>query len=318
MKSTGKICVSTVLLATLAACGGGGDTKPPVTPQAQIQGVASLGVTATRLTGFALNRDFTHLSAALLLLGAETGNSRTVDTACASGSRSAAIDKTTPDHEGFIAGDSVTLTYNNCDVGQNLVFNGTFKATLQGDVLPSVGPQNYDLRFKGELTGFSSKSTVDGIVRNYEGSATFNASATPDGRAAFGFTVPVANNLALQYTGSLPSIKIGYLPGTRFAGTEVTGTAVITQAIEGEVFLTSTTGTENLVITNPTVLAGPTPANGLFNATSGVIDTKSTTRTVATSTTVDGANVSIRGDSDKNSTLDLTFTTTWAALADGQ
>jgi hypothetical protein len=72
-------------------------------------------------------------------------------------------------------------------------------------------------------------------------------------------------------------------------------------------------GPVRLTIATPVALSGST-LSGSFAANAGEIHATATDQDLVTATTINGADATVSGDTDRNGSLDLVFSTTLAAL----
>lgn len=307
-------------MAALSACGGGGDDPAPSSfkaTQADVKNVASLGVLTSALTGTRVAPGLDSLGATLQELSTDTGGSRSVpSTTCVSegagsGSFSAEVVKTAA-HTGFTTGDKITLVYDKCDFGgQGYVMDGTVTVTSQSAAV-NLPSDNYSVSFETNATGLSIK--FDGLTTRYNGLANVVAGATSATAVTTSFTVPAGRTFDIVLSMAQPTFSMTYGAGTTFARTEDTANQSSSVKLDGAVNAGAAIGTVPLVIATPTKLEGTTSEASVFVGTSGVIATKSTAQNLATSTTLNGANATVSGDTDGNGSLDLVFDTTWVAL----
>ena len=316
-----KIIGSTIAVAALSACGGGGDSgaTPSKFTQAEVKAVATLGLLAVEGSGGVVSLGFAYMGGLMESLAGDSGGSRSIDLTamCTSGTTRLDVIKTAV-RTGLISGDQVTVTADQCAVaGTGFVLNGVTKLTAQNTLAARVGG-NYVLSFEAAMTGFTF--TADGKTTQFDGVANAAVDVTGDGNTtSVGFAVPAGRTFSAMTTPyeagkALPAISITYGAGTTSVASEVSAPNNASRKLDGSITL-STGGAPamSLVISTPSILLGTT-ATGPFVATSGVIDTKATDENVATSTTVSGVRATVSGDTDGNGSLDLVFDSSWLTL----
>lgn len=312
-----KVSASLVAVAALTACGGGGgDSSAPKYSQGDVKNIAQLGPLTAVVTGDKVTLGLSLLGVHLQSFSAETGGSRTLPTAtCAVNGAGGGTFTTTLNKSavrtGLIAGDSITTVYSNCDFGgSGMVINGTSKLTAQSSVV-NLSDDNYQVNYQAELTGFSIKRS--GITTNLNGIT--NATSTSVSRNSYtdSFSVPAGRSFSANLLGgSGGPFTMTFAAGTTFTGTDVSSPNSASRKIDGTVSISVGSTSGSAIITTPTVLSGTLNASGVFIATSGVITTK--VDDLATSATVSGNTVTVSGDSDRNGSLDLVFSTSWTSL----
>lgn len=311
-----RLAMSFVAVAGVAAfataCGGGDDAPapPPAGPaftQTDVLTVAKLGASTTLLT---------YLNSAPLvgfhagfLEGFSTDNggasSRTV--ACTGGGSVVATVTKTATRVGFAVGDSVLLDYASC-VFAPFTFTGTARMTAQSNIA-NLTPGAYSLSFRLDMTNLRfSQGTI-----TYTHNGALNVTDTLSNNGA---NVIADAQVVGQYASGDANLTLAYANGStmRFgetAGSPSTGSL----GINADTTVTTSAGATRVTLATTAPLAGPLTAGGLLVApTSGTLNATSPALPLATSITVNGANATVLGDTNRDGTLDLTINTTWAAL----
>jgi hypothetical protein len=307
--SISKICISTLCLATLVACGGGGgddpapqQTGPVLVTKAQVEDVVKLGVASTLHANSATSSDFLILANVLNSLGDDPDEDSTAEAECTAGGGKAVIDKSGT-HTGMAAGDSITITYDKCAVSGQ-VLNGVVKITALKAV-STADADKFAVMFDSDMTDLTA---TDGTVTyKYNGSATVNVNVnyTADTQLDGAFSIAAGKSLALEISGGVTTFTLTYGAGTQFTGTQ--STAQTTQKLDGNVAVVTKTGTDNITVATPTALTGTLSKTGSFTPASGVINITSTPRRIATSSTITNLGV-------KMSSGSMDFTTLWSLL----
>jgi hypothetical protein len=318
MNQVFKAIGSTITIAALTACGGGGGDSGGSTvkyTQADIKNTATLGVLTSVVSGDKVGAAMAFLGGVIQGFSTDPGGSRSVPAAsCASGgagggSLTASVTKTAV-RTGLAVGDSISYTFANCVFGSSgLTFNGTVKLTAQTEAI-NLDSANYQVSYQAGMTGFSMKSGT--TTANFGGTANVVSSLTSNTTSSGTFTVPTGQTFSAVVTGgSSGPFSMDFAAGTTFTGTEVSSPNTATRKLDGTVNVGTTGAAVPLVITTPAALSGTT-TSGLFVGTFGVVNTKASN--LATSVSISGTNASVSGDTDGNGSLDLVFSTTWTAL----
>lgn len=330
MKALFKIAVPVVLIASLAACGGGGsDPAPAPTPeitidplvpiytQADIKNVANLAVLASSLTGSRVVPGLEYLGESLRGLADDTGGSREISAqpclseGVGSGTVSVSLWKTSA-HTGLRPGEMVTFTYDHCDVGgTGVVVNGTASLVAQGAVQASTSGGT-DVSFEATLTGFSV--TAGALVTHYDGVTEMIGNSVESDTVVGRMAIPTGKSLSIVLSGGAPDFHMSYPERTIFAGTDATGPTGTSVKLDGSVYIDSSSGFLQLDVATPAALIGTTTEAGKFVATSGNLSVRLPAQPLVTSVVVNGAQVTISGDVDNNGSVDKVFTLTWDEL----
>ena len=314
MKLTVKLGGCAVTAAALAACGGGSDSAPEAKQYSQheVKNVASLGVLVSGVVsnraGFALGlfggtlvRYSTVASGSVPMVQETCGlaNGKT-------GTLSRTITKSAF-RTGLAAGDQISTTYANCDVGYGTVLNGMVVLTVQEPAV-NMTLNDYDSHFQASMSSFSMKAAV-GDASILFGSIAGTAKMVGANRFSGGFTVPNAHVFGIS-SGALV-LSIG--SGATYARTDVTYPDAATYVLNGDVTVAANGTNLPLRIATPNTLSG-TIVNGYLAPRTGTITVKDLSRNIATSTSVNGVSASVSGDTDGNGSMDLQFSSTWAGL----
>lgn len=320
-----KPIASTLFIAALAACGGGGDdstatnpgTAPTTVPtkytQADVQNITSLGLAAIAGGNNRAGRVAFHLSSYLINFSTTTGGSVTANnqscvvSGAGSGTYSYSVTKSA-NRMGLASGDQVSMTFSRCDYGGNgFIDDGSVTLTARS-AIANASPGIFDVSFDAnlidyELPGGFTKTKYSGLINAAVNKASANSVITS-------FTVAPAQTFT-QTTGD---VWVAYAAGTTGTVTQISSPNNISYKLEGQADVHALEGsTRTLLIATPTPLAGPIVA-GQLSPASGVINVKDTTRNITTSTTFSGPAASLSGDTDGNGSLDLVFNSSWAKL----
>lgn len=289
-------------------------TRPPPTKstQAELKQVAALGVLVTLATGASSGQDLAFLNAVFEGLSADVGGSRIVDLPCTAGAASVSIVKSAS-RTGLVAGDGATFTYDRCDVaGSGYVLSGKVTATAQSAVLPAVGG-SFSVEYAAVMTGLSA--TYSNVTRAYDGVLNISSGVTGSTTYSTRFAVPAGQPFTILFTGVGTPLSYIYSAETTFVGIDNVTSKSGMRKLDGSVTVRlANSPILPLAISTPTNLTGTTSSTNVFTATAGTINTTSAAQNIATSTIISGANATVSGDTDKNGSLDLTFSIPWAAL----
>ena len=324
MNSVFKTVVSVLALAALGACidDDGPIDYPKHAPlsQADVQDTVSMGLLIGRSTDSRVAPGLDSLGVALQELSFDSLGSRSTPPAtCAvdgkgGGTYGGEVKKSSV-HAGLEPGDQIVLVYAQCDVGdEGFLLNGTVTLTVQGAAL-NLPSDHYEVRFGLEATAFSM--TFAGLTTRYDGVADVVSTVTGPGIVSTRFKVPVAkafDAILSAASAASPTVHLTYAANTTFARTETATPNGASIKLDGLVDAGPAADDRlALVVGMPTALTGTSTAH-VFAATSGVITAWDTGRNLATTTTFNGDKATVSADTDGDSSLDLVFDTTWAAL----
>jgi hypothetical protein len=316
MKQASRWIVSTLAMATLAACGGGGGgdsgPQPYKYSASDVQNTATIGVAATERTGMSANDIVEILGAVVDSLAFSTsGSQQTAVSLCSSGTTTADVLKPGV-YTGFAVGDQVTLTFSNCTVsGTANVLDGVAKLTLQTPVFYSA--TDYSIGLLAELTDVVQSSSNSAMKHN--GVLSIQASLVGNAAWTNSFAVTAGNTFQFAQTaaGATP-YQMSFGPGTTFSATDTANPATSTRKLDGLVTVTTSAGAFPVIIATPTALSG-SKATGAFVASAGVIDTTATLENMATTTSFNGATAHITGDSDGNGSQETVLDVSSASMS---
>lgn len=323
MNSLHKLLASALALSTLAACGGGGDDDPagaaaPAAAgpagnqrytQTDVNNVAGSGANILSiLTSNGGMRGIDFLSASLQGLASDVGGTRVLNLsgACTTGTASASLTKAAV-RTGLAAGDQVLLTFDKCQSGETLV-SGSARLTARSTV--AVRPAGeIEVRYEVKATGFSIG--YRGVTVAHDGVADVQASETPRDGIFYIVTAMPDQKWGLNVTGQATA-QITLASKTAFARIESGTPRLMTRKLDG--YVTAGAPQQEYLITMPTAFSAPANSAGTFVPVDGTINTKQLAANLDTSTVVSGTKVTVNGDTDRNGSLDLVYTTNWAAL----
>jgi hypothetical protein len=306
----------TVIAVSVIACGGGGDDNSRAS-QDDVKAIASLGVLTTELTG--LWHEFTVPLASGLLQGMSNdvgGSQSTATFSCVlngrgSGTYQRSVFKMAS-RTGMIFGDSLQVSYSNCDLGgTGVLLNGNISISPQ-----AVGPTANLNNSNYELVNFAASFSNFSVRVNNGSPLVFAGAIRPTVRFEGGNLVSMSytTSTAGPYRVSSGGLVLEYSAGSSFAKTDVSATNAGTRKLDSSVNVITNSGTVPILVATPAALSGST-SSGRFVATSGTINTKSFGAfSASTTTTFNGATATVSGDTDGNGSMDIVFNTTWASL----
>jgi hypothetical protein len=283
--------------------------------QANANAVALLGITAERMTSrwnqsFVYAMDFT-LADFGILTNANPDCYKT-------GSATSSVTKAGV-YKGLAAGDQVTISFSKCPLlFGSFTLDGVVKLTARSQV-SLTQTYAYDISYEVETTGLSYTDSAG----QYQFSGVLDVDTH---RATIDVTrklsVPAGQSFSATINADAKTTVLAYAAGASFEqalkdysdlGQEAT------YKLDGAI---SIGDGQSAAI--PLTMATPTPLdlvvfhNGAkiisIEPISGVVNTRWGDPVLATSATVNGANLTISADSDGNGSLDLVSNTTWAAL----
>lgn len=314
-----SISASIVALAALTACGGGGgdsaatNTSAVKYTQSDLQNATLYGSSAAVGGNNRTARVLMALSQQHLVdfSNQTTGSIAATNQPCAvagvgSGTYGYAVTKSAV-RTGFAAGDQVVLTFSGCDyAGVGLVNDGSITITARAPIA-TASASNFNFTFDASFTNFFQR--FGSLRTGYSGllnASTNNANANV---RTINFIVPTGPDF-LQLTSG---VGVFFRPGTAATVIQSDAPATISYKFSGDVSITSLGNTNNLRVDTTTPIAGPL-VSGQFSPNAGVLEVKDTGLNITTSSTISGNTITVRGDTDRNGSLDLVFTTTWASL----
>jgi hypothetical protein len=316
MSSFFKFTVSVMAAAALTACGGGGGGggDSPRYSQADVKNVAILGASSLVLTGDRVGLILFFFGDLLQGISTDAGGSRSGSaTSCAGsggGSGTVAFNLTkSAVRTGLAAGDQLAYTFSNCSFSTGgLVLNGTVVLTAQ-TAASNLNVNTYQVGYRVAATNFSTASggTTTAVSGTFDANSALSGGNTDTQR----FTVATGQSLTANIRTGSSVVSIAYSPTTTFVSTDTASPNSATRKLDGPLTMATTAGSAAVDVTTPTTLAGNT-SSGAFVATSGQVTAKTTD--LATSTSISGNTVTVSGDSDRNGSLDLVFSTTWTGL----
>jgi hypothetical protein len=277
--------------------------------------VAALGASTSIVTANEVSNVLTFVGGFVQSTSSSASGSSSVPagTACAkSGTFGSRITKSMV-RTGFAVGDSIALDFVDCDFDTGVVFHGTLSIVMKSDasslaagdyrIAPKLIANAFETRFPTTTTKFNGTVDTEYIVADASNSSTIS------------FNVPAAEFFDVTRNPTGSALKLSYALGTTFKAVDVVNPNSASRKLDGQVDVsTATTNATPLTIATPSALVGTIDSSGNFVATTGAMLTKATNMNLATSVSVSGTTTTVSGDTDKNSTMDLVFTTTWQAL----
>lgn len=316
MSSFFKFTASVMAAATLMACGGGGEggVDSPKYSQADVKNVALLGASSAALTGDRVGSILYFFGDLLQIFSTDTGGSRSGPTTSCAGTEGGGGTLTfnvtkSAVRTGLAVGDQISYTLTNCSFRSGgPVTNGTFVLTAQS-AATNLNEDTYQVGYRVFATKFSFVN--GGTTTTLSGTVDASSALSADNTDTQRFTVASGQELTAFFgTGSSVGF-ITYSPTTTFVSTDTASPNSATRKLDGPLTMGTASGSVAVDVVTPTTLAGNMSA-GRFVATSGQVNAKTTD--LATSTSISGNTVTVSGDSDRNGSLDLVFSTTWTGL----
>jgi hypothetical protein len=332
-----KACFVVGAGLVITACGGGGDdgvtpsaAAPTATSstgpiaiaptvvtkytEADVRKTAQMAALAKTLDGTVLMERLAVLPGYVYGASIDAGGSRTLPTmSCTNlGGRSGTISSNftkSATRSGLAVGDTLTLFLNNCDFGPDIgIYNGTARMTARATIsLNSL--TTFTIALRADLTELTS--IADGMTSKFNGSVDMDVEISPIS-ATFKFAVPADQTMVAEVGSSTGSYKLAHAQGTTFTRKQFL--SVTTDKLDGAITMTVNGDSRSVTVETPTALSGSlsTDSFALFVPTAGEFNIKS--GDLSTSVSVNGNTVTVRGDSDGNGSLDLSFSTSWRAL----
>jgi hypothetical protein len=332
MNRFSKLLFVPVVAAVLVACGGGGSespqdstpaapaatTLPPTTPlvtkytQDDVRTVAVLGILTQTITAREVGNVLGFVGGFMQGSADITGGSTVVsDLACdAGGTFSVTTTKATV-RTGLAVGDKMALSFVNCDFGTGLKLNGALTALAKSD---TAGLTPDDFRVAADLSAVAFEMTFGTVTSKFNGAISGEYIVVGDNSFTASFAVSDALGFTAVVGGAGYELTYFYADGTTFRAVDVISPNSASRQLDGKVSVkTATTSATPLTISTPTALSG-TVTGGRFIPTTGSTYVKATNMNLATSVAVSGTTTTVNGDTDRNSSLDLSFNTTWEVL----
>jgi hypothetical protein len=241
-----------------------------------------------------------------------TGGSTVLsDLACdAGGTFSVTTTKATV-RTGLAVGDKMALSFVNCDFGTGLKLNGALTALAKSD---TAGLAADDFRVAADLSAAAFEMTFGTATSKFDGAISSEYIVVGDNSFTASFAVSGALGFTAVVAGAGYELTYYYADGTTFQSVDVISPNSASRQLDGKVSVkTATTSATPLTISTPAALSG-TLTGGRFIAATGSTYVKATNMNLATSVAVSGTTTTVNGDTDRNSTMDLSFTTTWEGL----
>jgi hypothetical protein len=325
MKATTPLRLLTVFAATaalvgpLASCGGGDSSTPAPAPavpappavvytQAQITTSAKLAASTATIINGSMPVPLSLAAGIVYGAASSTAGSQTINGArCDTGTFDTTTVKAAA-RSGFAAGDRVNVVFNACQItvdGVTTTTNGAVSVTVSADTRFNGETAPYDIPFQVNFTNFASTIASTSTVFNGGGNARVNSSTT----FLASLAVPAGGNLSAR-TGTL---TLTYGAGFAFTATDGGSGSTGSLRVDGPVnAAVSGVGGVPLVLATPTALTGVTNSSGVITPTAGELRLNQPAPAL---TILPGASsTTVRGDTNGDGSLDLSFVTTWLAL----
>jgi hypothetical protein len=341
-----RVCASAVLVSLLAACGGGGggdtpavaapiattgggntSTVTPPTPYtvADAVGVAGIGLSDSELV-FNNARTEVGFAADFIqgFLSANTGTFQTVNSSvscknASSGAGAGTLTFTVSKSSasvGFKTGDTATFAFNACDFGDGFVYGGSEQVMMMS-TFASLSTAGYTVSYM--ITDTNRQFAKTGKVSS-SGSLNVTVISSLNGNSVQINTQPFGSyttNYLSSLAATTPFLTIAQQSDLAVATSVLSGTssATFTHKIDGTIKLPSATATATAIYATTTPLSGGFTAAGRIAPTAGVVRIKDDFANLQTETTISaGGAAVVKGDSDRNGTLDLTSPATTYVL----
>ena len=317
----------TGVMVLLSACGGGSDSSVQPAPllqtpytRAEAKTVAGLGLLTAELLAREITTQQTFFAGILQGLSSTSSNSTPTSlpiscntavsgvTTPGSGSFTLTVNKA-GSYVGFRAGDVLTSNFNNCTfTGSTTAFSGQISLTATA-TLANVGP-NALISYRAATTNFSvaDNTAARRTVSNGEHTVSFDTTlggfVYPESLAVVSapFTLALYPNLG---SGS-PSLTFTMGPQANVFFNPTASSRFATR-INGDVSTASSSLTVFLRFLTSTALTGSS-ASGRAVPSAGLLQTTDTGRNLTTQTNISGLNATVLFDSDRNGSLDASFT----------
>jgi hypothetical protein len=342
-----RVCASALLVSLLVACGGGGggdtpavaapiattgggntSTVTPPTPYtvADAVGVAGVGLSDSELV-FNNARTEVGFAADFIqgFLSTNTGTFQTVNSSvscknASSGAGAGTLTFTVSKSSasvGFKTGDTATFAFNACDFGDGFVYSGSEKVTMMS-TFASLSTAGYTVSYM--ITDTNRQFAKTGKVSS-SGSLNVTVISSQNGNSVQINTQPLGSYTTTYYPSLIattPSLVIDQQNDLVVATSVLSGaSATFTHKIDGTIKLPSATTnkTATAIYATTTPLSGGFTAAGRIAPTAGVVRIKDDFANLQTETTISAGGAAIvKGDSDRNGTLDLTSPATTYVL----
>ena len=322
-----RSATSIAVVSLVAACGGGGDASvlPAPLPQApftraEAKTVAGLGLLTTEL----LSREITVQQTffAGILRGLSSAQSGSVPTSSAISCNSTVAGATTPgigsytfsiskagNYVGFKAGDVVTSNFSNCTfTGSTVSFSGQMSLTA-ATTLANVG-SNALISYRATTANFSVSDIAVGqrSVSNGEQTVSFDTTigGVPYPESLAAASAPYSLALYQNLGSGSPSLTFTMSPLANVFFNPTAGSRFVAR-INGDISTTNGTTPVFLRFLTATPLTGST-GTGRAIPSAGLLQTTDIGRNLTTQTNIFGLNATVLFDSDRNGSLDSSFT----------
>jgi hypothetical protein len=338
-----KFTATLIAMSALVACGGGGGDAPATTPapvntatpppaggaattaiytKDDAEDVAGLGFLASELITQRAQIEqpaLAYFAQGFLSSKTATGSSVPTTVSCAtasggSGTLTATVTKSGT-YVGLKTNDKIDVSFNNCNYGAGDVLNGRLVATSQADYA-DLGASGTGFKFNFQLASInyqqalSTTRIVSNCVQNVQFDATASAnypkltSSTASICSTKFFTPALATTASLEIT-----LNMGATVTSQFtsAGANYSST------VDGAIALSVPPETISLILATPVPVTGAVTSGRLVPA-AGVLRVKDFDANLQTESTVQGSMVQVKADTNRDGTLDLTFSTTYSML----
>jgi hypothetical protein len=317
-----KTAGMTVMAASLAACGGGGDdanvNSEPISKNAAEfiinQGLKPITFLTNEDMRFFINYYIYYF---ISLSKSDGTGLKSMVIPCkmtdkGEGSYTFSLEKsdTAPIQPGVSVGDKIYISYKNCVFEKDqLIYNGTVEIIAKNRML-NLSNDKININFEANFQKYSTKiGSAPTAIFN----GIFNINAKADSVSSdFKLFTPVNNSFTLTQKDDL----IEYKKGAVFQATrEATGDTVgyRTRKLDGEFVVTTAGKTTRFSVSTPIPLSEKKIATSVdeFAATAGTMDVTDLDSGVTTSTTFSDTKAVIR-------TGGVSYDSTWAALSAAQ
>ncbi len=345
-----KFTLALITLCSLAACGGGGGgdapaaagtgTAPPASgtstaapapastaapapyTQGEAQAVAGVGFLGLELIAQQAQIEqpaLAYFSQGFLSGNTVAGSTGPTTVNCASATAGGGTLTATVTKSGTYAGlktnDKIDVTYTNCNFGAGNVQNGRLVLTAQADYA-NLGAINSGFKFNYQLSSINYVQAIGTVrfVSNGVQNVQFDSTASAGYPKLSSSIVSTHSNKTFDsVSATTPALEISINTGATLTNQFTSAGANYSATVDGGVGLKTPGGAIALAYATTTPITGAVVSGRLVPA-AGVLRVKETTLNLQTESTMQGSMVQVKADTNRDGTLDLTFSTTYSLL----
>jgi hypothetical protein len=218
-------------------------------------------------------------------------------------------------YAGLKTNDKIDVTFTNCDSGAGNVQNGRLVLTAQADYA-NLGALNSGFKFNYQLSSINYAQTIGTarFVANGVQNVQFDSTASATYPKLSSSIVSAYSNKAFSpASATTPGLEVSINAGTTLTNQFTSAGANYSATVDGGVGLTTPGGAIAMAYATTTPITGAVVSGRLVPA-AGVLRVKETTLNLQTESTVQGSMVQVKADTNRDGTLDLTFSTTYSLL----